>query len=194
VTPPPHIELKVIETDPGVRGDTATGGSKPAKMETGAMVRVPCSSTKAKCCASTRAPARYISRGKGDSETVRRCRVGKVGRGSVPTFPTRRAQHPSESDEDLRERSSRARRRLKRACFGLSRSSTPSSSRRAAAATRSPSSSRVAGDVAREGVHVLDQHGLAARGGGAAHTLADGDAHAGGLALERPQHQFATLI
>jgi len=41
VTPPPHIELKVIETDPGVRGDTATGGQKPAKMETGAVVRVP---------------------------------------------------------------------------------------------------------------------------------------------------------
>ena len=41
VTPPPHIELKVVETDPGVRGDTATGGSKPAKMETGAIVRVP---------------------------------------------------------------------------------------------------------------------------------------------------------
>src|SRR5437588_8766962 len=29
VTPPPHIELKVIETDPGLRGDTATGGQKP---------------------------------------------------------------------------------------------------------------------------------------------------------------------
>ena len=41
VTPPPHIELKVIETDPGVRGDTATGGQKPAKLETGATVRVP---------------------------------------------------------------------------------------------------------------------------------------------------------
>ena len=41
VTPPPHIELKVIETDPGVRGDTATGGQKPAKVETGAVVRVP---------------------------------------------------------------------------------------------------------------------------------------------------------
>jgi elongation factor P len=41
VTPPAHIELKVIETDPGVRGDTATGGQKPAKLETGAMVRVP---------------------------------------------------------------------------------------------------------------------------------------------------------
>src|ERR1043165_10281165 len=39
VTPPPHIELKVVETDPGVRGDTATGGSKPATRATGAMVR-----------------------------------------------------------------------------------------------------------------------------------------------------------
>jgi elongation factor P len=41
VTPPAHIDLKVIETDPGVRGDTATGGQKPAKLETGAVVRVP---------------------------------------------------------------------------------------------------------------------------------------------------------
>jgi elongation factor P len=41
VTPPPHIELKVVETDPGLRGDTATGGQKSAKLETGAVVRVP---------------------------------------------------------------------------------------------------------------------------------------------------------
>ena len=41
VQPPPHIELKIVETDPGVRGDTATGGQKPAKLETGAVVRVP---------------------------------------------------------------------------------------------------------------------------------------------------------
>ncbi len=41
VTPPAHVELKVIETDPGLRGDTATGGAKPAKLETGAVVRVP---------------------------------------------------------------------------------------------------------------------------------------------------------
>lgn len=41
VTPPAHVELKVIETDPGLRGDTATGGAKPAKLETGASVRVP---------------------------------------------------------------------------------------------------------------------------------------------------------
>lgn len=41
VTPPAHVELQVVETDPGVRGDTATGGAKPAKLETGAVVRVP---------------------------------------------------------------------------------------------------------------------------------------------------------
>lgn len=41
VTPPNFVELKIVETDPGVRGDTATGGSKPATMETGAVVKVP---------------------------------------------------------------------------------------------------------------------------------------------------------
>ena len=45
-----------------------------------------------------------------------------------------------------------------------------------------------------KGVNVLDQHRRAARGRGAADALADGDAHAGRLALEGPQHQFATLI
>jgi len=38
---PQKVELKVVETIPGVRGDTATGASKPAKTETGAMVNVP---------------------------------------------------------------------------------------------------------------------------------------------------------
>ena len=38
---PAAVELKVVETDPGVRGDTATGGSKPAKLETGYVVKVP---------------------------------------------------------------------------------------------------------------------------------------------------------
>lgn len=38
---PNTVELKVIETDPGIRGDTATGGSKPAKLETGYVVKVP---------------------------------------------------------------------------------------------------------------------------------------------------------
>ena len=38
---PFFVELKVVETDPGVRGDTASGGSKPAKLESGAIINVP---------------------------------------------------------------------------------------------------------------------------------------------------------
>jgi elongation factor P len=41
ITPPNFVELKIVETDPGVRGDTSGGGGKPAKLETGAVVRVP---------------------------------------------------------------------------------------------------------------------------------------------------------
>jgi elongation factor P len=41
VAPPNFIELEVAETDPGMRGDTATGGTKPAKLTTGAVVKVP---------------------------------------------------------------------------------------------------------------------------------------------------------
>ena len=38
---PYFVELEIVETDPGVRGDTAQGGTKPAKLETGAVVQVP---------------------------------------------------------------------------------------------------------------------------------------------------------
>ena len=38
---PIFVELAVVQTDPGIRGDTATGGSKPAVVETGATVQVP---------------------------------------------------------------------------------------------------------------------------------------------------------
>lgn len=41
ITLPNFVELEVIETEPGVRGDTATGGKKPAKLETGAVINVP---------------------------------------------------------------------------------------------------------------------------------------------------------
>jgi elongation factor P len=41
VTPANFVELAITETDPGVRGDTSGGGGKPAKLETGAVVRVP---------------------------------------------------------------------------------------------------------------------------------------------------------
>ena len=41
VEPPPHVDLEVAQTDPGLKGDTATGGSKPATLETGVVVQVP---------------------------------------------------------------------------------------------------------------------------------------------------------
>lgn len=41
VMAPNFVVLKIVETDPGVRGDTSGGGGKPAKLETGAVVRVP---------------------------------------------------------------------------------------------------------------------------------------------------------
>ncbi len=41
VMPPNHVELEIIETDPGIRGDTAQGGNKPATLSTGAVVKVP---------------------------------------------------------------------------------------------------------------------------------------------------------
>jgi elongation factor P len=41
VEPPVHVDLTVAETDPGLKGDTATGGNKPATLETGLIVQVP---------------------------------------------------------------------------------------------------------------------------------------------------------
>ena len=41
VEPPFFVELEVVETDPGFKGDTATNATKPAKLETGAEIKVP---------------------------------------------------------------------------------------------------------------------------------------------------------
>jgi len=41
VSAPNFVELEIVETDPGLKGDTAQGGSKPATLSTGAVVRVP---------------------------------------------------------------------------------------------------------------------------------------------------------
>ena len=41
VTPSNFVELEITETDPGLKGDTASGGSKPATLSTGAVVKVP---------------------------------------------------------------------------------------------------------------------------------------------------------
>lgn len=38
---PPQVELTITETEPGIKGDTATGGTKPATTETGAIIKVP---------------------------------------------------------------------------------------------------------------------------------------------------------
>lgn len=38
---PIFVELKIMKTAPGIRGDTASGGSKPATLETGAVIKVP---------------------------------------------------------------------------------------------------------------------------------------------------------
>ena len=41
VIPPNFVELEVVQTDPGLKGDTAQGGSKPATLSSGAVVKVP---------------------------------------------------------------------------------------------------------------------------------------------------------
>ena len=41
VSAPNFVELEVTETDPGLKGDTAQGGTKPATLSTGAVVKVP---------------------------------------------------------------------------------------------------------------------------------------------------------
>jgi elongation factor P len=64
VTPPAHVELKIVETDPGVRGDTATGGQKPAKLETGAVVRVPLFINEGEVIRVDTRTSQYISRAK----------------------------------------------------------------------------------------------------------------------------------
>jgi len=64
VTPPAHVELKIVATDPGVRGDTVTGGQKPAKLETGATVRVPLFISEGEVIKVDTRTGEYISRAK----------------------------------------------------------------------------------------------------------------------------------
>ena len=54
VVAPNFVDLEIVETDPGVRGDTATGGTKPATLTTGAVVKVPCSLILVRPSGSTR--------------------------------------------------------------------------------------------------------------------------------------------
>jgi elongation factor P len=64
VTPPNFVSLKIVETDPGVRGDTSGGGGKPAKLETGATVRVPLFVQEGELIKVDTRTASYVSRAK----------------------------------------------------------------------------------------------------------------------------------
>ena len=62
VTAPNFVELKITQTDPGVRGDTATGGTKPATLETGAIVKVPLFIEEGEVLRIDTRTAEYVSR------------------------------------------------------------------------------------------------------------------------------------
>lgn len=62
VTPPNHIVLEVVETDPGVKGDSATTSGKPAVMNTGLVVQVPLFINIGECIKINTSTDEYISR------------------------------------------------------------------------------------------------------------------------------------
>ncbi|MBV8151018.1 MAG: elongation factor P [Candidatus Eremiobacteraeota bacterium] len=59
---PAHVELRVEQTDPGFKGDTATGATKPARLETGATVQVPLFVNPGDLIRIDTRDSRYISR------------------------------------------------------------------------------------------------------------------------------------
>ena len=65
VLPPNFVEMQIIETDPGVRGDTSGGGGKPAKLDTGAVVRVPLFIQEGEMIKIDTRTGEYVSRVKG---------------------------------------------------------------------------------------------------------------------------------
>ncbi|MFT5594017.1 MAG: elongation factor P [Oceanicoccus sp.] len=66
ITPPNFVDLEVVETDPGLKGDTAQGGSKPAYLTTGAMVRVPLFINIGEVLRIDTRTGDYVSRAKGE--------------------------------------------------------------------------------------------------------------------------------
>lgn len=65
ITPPNFTELKIVDTDPGLRGDTSGGGGKPATLETGAVVRVPLFVDNGEVIKVDTRTGEYVSRVKG---------------------------------------------------------------------------------------------------------------------------------
>ena len=64
VTPPNHVVLKIVESEPGVRGDTSSGATKPATLETGAVVKVPLFIQEGETIRVDTRTGEYISRAK----------------------------------------------------------------------------------------------------------------------------------
>ncbi len=64
VTPPNFVELEIVETDPGIKGDTASGGSKPATLSTGAVVKVPLFVNQGEVIRVDTRSGEYVSRAK----------------------------------------------------------------------------------------------------------------------------------
>lgn len=64
VMPPNFVVLTIAETDPGVRGNTAQGGSKPATLETGAVVNVPLFIEQGEAIKVDTRTGEYVSRAK----------------------------------------------------------------------------------------------------------------------------------
>ena len=62
---PNFVELEIVETDPGMRGDTASGGTKPAKLSTGAVVNVPLFLSIGEVIKVDTRTSSYVSRAKG---------------------------------------------------------------------------------------------------------------------------------
>ncbi|WP_369819781.1 elongation factor P, partial [Oleiphilus sp. HI0066] len=65
VAPPNFVELEVVETDPGLKGDTAQGGTKPATLTTGAVVNVPLFINIGEVLRIDTRTGEYVSRAKG---------------------------------------------------------------------------------------------------------------------------------
>ena len=59
---PQFVELEVVDTDPGVRGDTAQGGTKPARLATGAVVQVPLFIERGEVIRVDRTEDKYVTR------------------------------------------------------------------------------------------------------------------------------------
>ena len=64
VTPPTFVTLKIVTTDPGLKGDTSGGGSKSAKLESGAVVRVPLFLQEGEAVKVDTRTGEYVSRAK----------------------------------------------------------------------------------------------------------------------------------